>query len=259
MSRNRGKKVLVASICAEQVYSQYANCVGKAMLYFASCKNPCPMTYEIIHATYLHDGRNDVVTLARKIGATHIIWIDADMMFPPDSFERLLNHNLDYVGVNYSNRKPPHFHTAMYRILRNQNEEGKPLKDILGYTPVYTTDSSTGLQKVDAIGFGLCVTSMKLFDTIERPWFEYYYVPEKEQHAGEDIYFSKKLEPYFDCFIDHDLSKEIQHISVGYIDYNAPNRKMVKEVTGADQILKASKSPVEILRESMSDDTNGEE
>lgn len=247
MSINKGKKVLVASICQEQVYSQYANSLAKALLYFASCKNSCPLTYEVVHATYLHDGRNEIVNRAREIGATHIIWIDADMMFPPHSFERLLNHNLDYVGVNYPTRKPPHFFTGMIRILRHENEEELELHDILGYTPLYTTDSSTGLERADAIGFGLCVTSMKLFDRIEKPYFEYKYIPVKEQHAGEDIMFSKKVENIVELYIDHDLSKRVNHISVGYIDYNAPNRKLVKEVSGAQQYLDLAR-PEEIFR-----------
>lgn len=237
MSKNKDKKVLVASICPEQVYSHYVSSLSKALLYFASCKNSCPITYEIAHATYLHDGRNLIVNRAKEIGATHIIWIDADMVFPHHSFETLLNHDLDYVGVNYATRQPPHFFTAMVRILKGENEEDLDLQDVLGYTPVYTTDNSFGLERVDSIGFGLCVTAVHLFDKIEKPWFEYQYIPAKDSHAGEDIYLSKKLESIVPLYVDHDLSKQVKHISVGFIDHNAPNRKMVKEVTGASQIL----------------------
>lgn len=222
------KKVLVATICPEQVTSYYTNSVVKSVLHFASSKNVCPLTYETFFATYLHDGRNAVVNHAKKIGATHIIWIDSDMFFPPNAFEDLLNHDLDFVGVNYSTRKEPHRFTAAIRILKhaeNLNEH-----ESIEYVSIHTTDSSQGLEKVDAIGFGLCVTATHLFDKIEKPWFEYEYIPFLDAHVGEDMYFCRKIENITDVYVDHDLSKRVKHVSSALIDYNFPNKTLSEKL-----------------------------
>jgi len=227
MSQN--KKVLVATICPEQVTSYYANSVVKAMLYFANSKNVCPITYETFFSTYIHDGRNLIVKYAKKIGATHIIWIDSDMFFPSRTFETLLNHNLDFVGVNYATRKPPHFFTAMKRFWKDAPDV--EYHDGLGYVSVHTSDQSSGLEEVDSLGFGLCVTATHLFDKIEKPWFEYEYVPSNDSHCGEDIYFCRKLEDITKIYVDHDLSKEVKHVATGFIDYTAPNKVMEKKMS----------------------------
>ena len=55
--------------------------------------------------TLLVSQRNDLVRLAKEETASHIIWIDSDMRFPPDLFSRLLKHDQDVVAANCPKRR----------------------------------------------------------------------------------------------------------------------------------------------------------
>lgn len=53
--------------------------------------------------------RNGLVKLATDIkGVDAILWIDSDMVIPPDALLRLLDHDKDIVGCFYNKRVPPH-------------------------------------------------------------------------------------------------------------------------------------------------------
>lgn len=201
------KNILVSTPCGDLVHTAYSQSIVENVLYLVSKKYNCSITYMPMLETYIHNGRIEIVRHAKKINATHIIWVDSDMCFPAHSFYRLLNHELDFVGVNYSTRRSPHRFTAA-----NRNE------DLGTFITVPTTNISSGLEIVDGIGFGLCLTSTSLFDKIEEPWFRYTYVKEKSRYRGEDYQFCLDIQKYTNVYIDHDLSKEVLHF--GTIGYN---------------------------------------
>src|SRR5271170_1557842 len=51
--------------------------------------------------------RNQCVAAARLIKATHVLFLDSDMVFPLDTMKRLLKHDKDIVGALYAARRPP--------------------------------------------------------------------------------------------------------------------------------------------------------
>ena len=51
--------------------------------------------------------RNQCVAAALHINATHVLFLDSDMVFPLDTLKRLLKHEKDIVGALYSRRRPP--------------------------------------------------------------------------------------------------------------------------------------------------------
>ncbi len=53
---------------------------------------------------YPHMCRQIVVEGAFKKGCSHLLFIDGDMVFGPDSFVRILSHDLDIVGAKYNKR-----------------------------------------------------------------------------------------------------------------------------------------------------------
>lgn len=108
--------------------------------------------------------------------ATHVLFIDDDMVVPPDGLLRLLAHNEPLVGGLYFGRQPPHLPVA-YRYV----DDGQ-------WIPV--TNYARGLQVVDAIGFGFMLVAREVLEKMERPWFEF------SDKMGEDMYFceqAKKL------------------------------------------------------------------
>lgn len=143
--------------------------------------------------------------LAQRVvdtSATHILWIDSDMEFPPDMLLRLAEHRQPIVAANCMARRPPHALTA-------RDADGNE---------VYTLPESEGIEKVSRIGFGVVWMSTDVLRKIDKPWFNYEWLPEKNVFKGEDFYFSERAaEAGYDLYIDHDLSKQVLHYgSTGY-------------------------------------------
>ena len=150
------------------------------------------------NGTLLPEVRHQVVTRAIEAGATHLMALDSDMVFPPDAIARLLSHGKAVVGANYVRRKFPCYPTAYC----HEKE-----------TKIYTTPDSTGLEQVGHMGLGCVLFDLSVFDLIEPPWFQFTQVRDGWRTQGEDVHLFKKLhEAGVEIWIDHDLSREVQHI-----------------------------------------------
>ena len=207
------KKVLIATPCGNTVCTKYCKSILDNVMYLIMKKAPCSFVYYPVSGScYIHDMRSECLRYAKEIEATHIIWVDSDMSFPNDSFYRLIFHNLDFVAVNYSTKGSPYRFTAA-----NWNDE----KNL--FTTVGTDESSTGLEKVDGVGFGLCLTATHLFDKLEEPYFKYVFDEKSKQHIGEDYQFCLDVKPYTDIYIDHDLSKQVGHEGSALYTYQHPH------------------------------------
>lgn len=152
--------------------------------------------------TLLPDMRNTLARVAIEHGATHVLWLDNDMIFPVDMIERLYQHGKPIVAANYSQRKRP----------------CKPVaaKDGLW---VYTEENSSGLEMVDYVGMGCMLVETAIYESIPKPWHMLAWNEKKQEIVGEDVYFCRKARAAgADIWIDHDLSKEVFHI--GYHNYS---------------------------------------
>ena len=171
--------------------------------------------------------RNNIVIDALNHGATHIIWLDEDVFPPLDGIMRLLRHydRKAVVSGVYYDKKKGEKNPAAWRIddkgeycfiedpkiyEDGADEDGKPLVHI---------------AEVNAIGFGFCMTPVKLFDELERPWFWYgltrdAHLPEDSEKAkylmSEDFYLCKRAqEKGWDILLD--LSIRCDHLSWAFI------------------------------------------
>jgi hypothetical protein len=52
--------------------------------------------------------RNSMVKRALELNATHVFFVDSDMVLPHDVIPRLLAHDKDIVGATYTKRVPPY-------------------------------------------------------------------------------------------------------------------------------------------------------
>ena len=85
--------------------------------------------------TFVHHAREKLLHDVTSIwGATHVLWLDADMTFPPDTALRLLKHERDIVAANYVTRVAPSRPTA--------RRDGQYVSSI----------DATGLEQVDHVG-----------------------------------------------------------------------------------------------------------
>jgi hypothetical protein len=182
-------KLAVAVPALAHVSAYFAN--DLARMYAATCASVPVITLAMMVGTFVHQARekllHDVVGLW---GATHILWLDADMTFPPDTALRLLAHDRDVVAANYVTRVAPSRPTA--------KRDGRCISSI----------DAAGLEAVDHVGMGVFLMKASVVENIPSPRFWY-----STQTETEDVYFCRLLRTNGHAiYIDHDLSKEVGHV-----------------------------------------------
>lgn len=120
--------------------------------------------------------RNSIVASAQELNCTHLMFLDTDMIFPPDTISRLAAHDLDIVGGLCFKRWPP-FHPTLYTGERYKLEFIYPYDD--------------GLVEVTATGAACLLIKMEVFNKIKYPWFKFDKTPDNRM-VGEDINFCYK-------------------------------------------------------------------
>lgn len=163
---------------------------------------------ELLQGTYVHSARQELIDRLIADGVTHALWLDTDMRFPPDSLLRLINHDLPMVGINYAKRRVPPDFVAIKTVGWNEGEASRKL---------VTDENSTGLEEVEAIGFGMVLMQTSALanmpDPKQEPWFWFKWMADKNQQVGEDVWFCKLFRDSGQpIYVDHDLSKECGHI-----------------------------------------------
>lgn len=208
--RPRPLKVLVCVPTHGEWKSGFGWSLARAVTFFATMPydGEKAIEIEVIRSSILPETRTRLVSRAYKYGATHIMWCDTDMKFPPDAIVRLVNHNKLVVGANYVTKD------VEPRPVAYREDD-----DYVG--PVWTKETDTGLQQVTFLGMGLMLTDLRVFDALKLPWFVFQPLgPEFQKQSGEDGYFCHKLrEAGIDVWIDHDLSKQVVHVG----DYEYAN------------------------------------
>lgn len=153
---------------------------------------------------YKPHGLNNLIKDAKQIKATHLLNIDADMIFPPDALEKLLKADKDIVGVNYRQRGNHQDQDAPSSVTKFPN------KDNTGYRRVLEKDFPEELFECGAVGLGLTLIKIEVFDKLPFPWF---HTTETEEngHSTEDIVFCKEArEAGFEVWCDPTI--EMKHI-----------------------------------------------
>lgn len=157
-------------------------------------RNDSNLSYAIVMGSYIQTLREGSASAVLASGATHILFIDSDMMFPFDTAKQLLSRDKDIIAANYVQRVEQEKWTAI----------------INGESVV--SANKTGIQEVDSIGMGVCLIKMDVFKKLPKPWFS---MPWQNggYYVGEDIYFCGLAKSYgYSIWIDHDLSQKVHHI-----------------------------------------------
>lgn len=155
--------------------------------------------------------RTRMVRQALEAECSHLLFLDTDMVFPPQTLDWLLERGEKVVAGNCPVKMVPSQPTA-----RRWNGDH--------YAPVFTLPESRGLEQVDRVGTGVMLLDLSIFNTVKEPWFSFRWCGPGEEYQGEDWCLCEGVEDAgFPIFVDHDLSKEIGHI--GYFTYT---HKLVK-------------------------------
>lgn len=153
------------------------------------------VTLGLLGATYVHVGREAFLEGAIARQATHVLWLDTDMVFPPDTALRLAAHDRPIVACNCVMRDP--------RILFTAQRAGQG---------ILTGPDSTGLEAADTVGMAVMLMRTDVVADLARPWFTHGRT-DAGRDVGEDVMFCRALRAAGQqIYIDHDLSKEIGHI-----------------------------------------------
>lgn len=149
---------------------------------------------------------------------THILWLDTDMRFPADTLLRLLAHGQRFVAGSYVERRPP-YRPVAFRSIQNSNDR------------LYTEPTTTGLEEIEAIGFGCVLTAVDIFRAVPEPWFAVGWMPETKEFVGEDVFFCTKAREHGErLFVDHDLTQQIEHL--GQFPFAMSHGLQVRAVNG---------------------------
>lgn len=188
-------------------HSATAVSVAQAIQHFSEAKYAGNKEINLVSivSSILPESRQRLVGEAWKWDATHLVFVDSDMRFPPDAFIRLIQHGQPIVGVNYPRKKLNGLPTAYCED-----------DDLIGN--LFIEEGAEGLREVKHMGFGLCMIDMRVFEALDFPLFAFEPVGDGFKFRGEDVYFfdkCRKVGIIPQC--DLGLSEQCAH--VGDFDY----------------------------------------
>lgn len=133
-----------------------------------------------ISGAYIALNREKIALKALEEKCTHLLFIDSDMTFPPDSLNKLIAHKKDIIAGIFFQKYPP-------------------------YNPAFTIDDKKvipqELTEVDWVGSAFTLINMEVFKKVPRPWFEADFNP--KHIVGEDINFCLKAKKFgYKIFVD---------------------------------------------------------
>ena len=148
----------------------------------------------------LQIARNEMVLAAKEYGATHLMTLDSDMTFPPETLLKLIGAGKDIVCCDAVRRRAPHT-----QVLTGM--DGKPL------VHPNPEDMTTETAPVEVMGgtSAVSLVKMSVFDKIKEPWFNVEW--NGKSFLGEDYYFTNKARKAgISTYCDLILSPHIGHI-----------------------------------------------
>lgn len=147
--------------------------------------------------------RQQIIEVAKVWGATHILWIDDDMRFPPIAAKALIygmrqHPEIMILGANCIKRKFPIEYMGSYHDDTEVVSEGKK-----------------GIEQVRYTGNSFILMNMEVFNVLPKPWFAFAWHKESEDFGTEDVFFMyKAAEAGIPTYVDHEVSQLIDHIGV---------------------------------------------
>ena len=165
----------------------------------------CAVSFMV--ASLVYDSRNKLAAQAIVNGADYVMWFDSDMLFNPDTLERLMEHmkDKDIVGGLYFRRIPPYTPVAFQYF---------PAEDIGKVEFKGMDDVPSEPVKVSGIGFGcLLMKTSVLIDVLSKEGD--LFTPDG---CGEDISFCNRARRCgYDIWLD-------PSIECGHVGTNVVNR-----------------------------------
>lgn len=193
------KKIIIAVPCADSstMKARTAHSIGCTII-----SAPNLVTDFLLRISCdVVSSRTWLVNEAIKRGATHVLFVDSDMVFPDEALTQLLAHEKEIIGVRYHKREFP------LKLL------GEPLPG--------EEESETELYKCKYLGTGLLLIDLSIFkdpkfgvdaEGKKTAWFSFGRDSEGNLALGEDAWFCfVARDAGYDVWCDPVLSKQIRH------------------------------------------------
>ena len=135
-------------------------------------------------------GRNLIIQQALDLDCTHILFLDDDMAFLPDSLNQLLEHDVDIVSGLYLSKAYPH-EPIVFDVAE---KDGSCL-------PMYLDGNRSRLIEVVAAGLGFCLIKTSVFRRLDKPWIRLGEL-DSEQWCDDLGFFKRVRESNFKIYCD---------------------------------------------------------
>jgi hypothetical protein len=150
--------------------------------------------------------RNSACADALAAGFQAVMFLDDDVIPPPDTYYRLAQHKLDIVSGLYYRRQPPICPVAM------AFDKDKKPQWVTQWNP------PNSLVEVDLVGAGCLLIHRRVLERIPRPWFEWE-IGKEPQPQGRTAYsedFAFCVHAKTHGFKVHlDTSIQCEHVGLG--------------------------------------------
>lgn len=137
-----------------------------------------------------------------KVDYTHIMWIDSDIIFTPEHFQRLLDHDKDIVSGIYMMSNGYQFATV------KDWDENYFVKHGHFHFMTENDIKNKGLIEVDYTGLGFMLVKRGVFESLNYPWFQpkFYNIGPCTDFSSEDVSFCKMIkERGYDIYVDTNI------------------------------------------------------
>lgn len=174
-------KVVVGLPATETMKAKTAHAIGALLLHSADKV----IDFLLIQSCDIASSRMWLAKQAVEKGATHLLFIDSDMLFPSDALDQLLARDKDIIGVEYHKRK-------------------FPLETVTAYMPeIEKSETEPFKVGVSGTGFMLIKTDVFKNPKLDPNWFSFGRNAEGKNVIGEDGWFCNQARSIgYDIFVD---------------------------------------------------------
>lgn len=172
------KKILIAVPCMDMVSARFAQSL-------ATLKKHGQCTVSFMIGSLVYDSRNKLAALAVENEVDYILWLDSDMVFSPNTLERMLSvldehEEIDILSGLYFRRGHPFTPVLFSKLEVNKETNLLEWEDM--------TEIKDGLFEVAGCGFGgVLMRTDCLLDIAAKEGGGVWFTP--FINAGEDLAF----------------------------------------------------------------------
>jgi hypothetical protein len=125
--------------------------------------------------------------IAMQHDYSHVLFLDADMIWPNDVLDRMLKHHgHGIVSGLYHLKVWPHWPVAL------KDPKWNAVDQNYDYTYDEKAPHTDGLRRESLIGMGCTIVPVEVFNRFERPWFKYQDDAQGMPSLTEDVWFCQQ-------------------------------------------------------------------